>query len=86
MLNFIKHNLSKCSFTIKASAYLTLVRPTMEYIAYVWDPHEDKYIQVLEKIQHRATWWVLSRLSSVTAMLTQLEWPTLLNHCLMCLD
>ena len=75
--------LSKCSSTVKASAYLTLVCPTMEYVACVWDPYEDKYIQLLEKIQRRAAQWVLSdyrRQSSVTAMLTQLGWPTLLNR------
>ena len=75
--------LSKCSSTVKASAYLTLVRPTMEYVVCVWDPYEEKYIQLLEKIQHRAAWWILSdyrRQSSMTAMLTQLGWPTLLNR------
>ena len=29
-LNFLKRNLSKCSTEIKASAYLTMVRPLME--------------------------------------------------------
>ena len=55
----------------------------MEYVACVWDPHEVKYIQVLEKIQRREARWVFSdyrRHSSVTAMLTHLRWPTLLNR------
>ena len=37
VLNFIKHNLSKCSSETKASAYLSLVRPIMEYASCVWD-------------------------------------------------
>ena len=41
-------------------------------------------MQTLEKVQRRAARWVLAdngRQSSVTRMLTQLGWPTLLHHC-----
>ena len=79
-LNFLKRNLSKCSLLVKASAYLTLVRPLLEYAAAVWDPHYQIDIQLLEKIQRRAARWVLhdySRYSSVTSMLQHLNWPTL---------
>ena len=38
VLNFIKCNLSNCSSETKASAYLSLVRPIMEYASCVWDP------------------------------------------------
>ena len=41
-LNFLKRNLSKCSTAIKASAYLTMVRPIMEYASTVWDPFMSK--------------------------------------------
>ena len=51
VLNFIKRNLSNCSSETKASAYLSLVRPIMEYASYVWDPHEIVNIQALEKVQ-----------------------------------
>ena len=79
VLNFIKRNLSNCSSETKASAYLSLVRPIMEYASCVWDPHEFVNIQALEKVQ-RAVRWAFSdygRHSSVTRMLTQLGWPTL---------
>ena len=79
-LNFLKHNLSKCSTEIKASAYLTMVRPLMEYASAVWDPYYIKDIQQLEKVQRRAARWVLndySYMSLVTSMLQQLSWPTL---------
>ena len=36
VLNFIRRNLSKCSTEVKSTAYLTLVRPIMEYAASVW--------------------------------------------------
>ena len=44
LLNFIRRNLSRCSITVKSSAYLTLVRPMMEYAASVWDPHQQYLI------------------------------------------
>ena len=54
MLNFLKRHLSKCSTATKASAYLLLVRPLMEYACAVWDPHYLSHISILEKIQRRA--------------------------------
>ena len=80
VLNFIRRNLSKCSTEVKSTAYLTLVRPIMEYAASVWDPHQQYLIDNIEKIQRRAARWVLSdhrQQSSVTNMLNQLHWPTL---------
>ena len=43
-LNFLRHNLSKCSSDIKENAYLTIVRPTLEYAACVWDPYQEYLI------------------------------------------
>ena len=80
--NFIRHNLSNCSASTKASAYLSLVQPTMEYTSCVWDPHEAVHIQTLEKVQQRAARWVRSdyeNQSSVTRMLTHLGW-SILQH------
>ena len=79
-LNFIKRNLSKCSAEVKSTAYLTLVRPIMEYAAYVWDPYQKYLTDNIEKIQRQAARWVLSNYcqqSSVTDMLHQLQWPSL---------
>ena len=36
---FIKHNLRKCSSQVKESAYLTTIRPQLEYASDVWEPH-----------------------------------------------
>ena len=79
-LNFIKRNLSDCSREIKAQAYLTMVRPQMEFASVVWDPCYNVDVDKLEKIQRRAVRWVISdynRTSSVTQILNQLSWPTL---------
>ena len=51
VLNFIKHN---CPVDTKRTAYLTLVRPIMEYAAPVWDPYYNVDTYMLEKVQRRA--------------------------------
>ena len=80
-LNFLKHNLS-CY--IKAAAFFTIVCPSMEYTAVIWDPYyPHNNIQQLEKVQYRAARWVLNdfnRFSSVTAMIQHLSWPSLISR------
>ena len=71
-LYFLKRNLSSCSTDVKAAAYLSMVRPLMEYAAAVWDPHHVWDTQELEKVQRIAMRWALndhSRYSSVSSML-----------------
>ena len=82
LLNFLKCHLSKCSTATKASAYLLLVRPLMEYACAVWDPHYLSHISILEKIQRRsrAARWAVSNYSyhsSVSALLHHLNWTPL---------
>ena len=82
-VNFIRRNLSKCSTEVKSTAYLTLVRPIMEYAACVWDPYQKYLTNNTEKIQRWAARWVLSdyhQQSSVTDMLHQLQWASLQQH------
>ena len=47
-LGFIKRNLHSCPEGIKSRAYISLVRPTMEYASTVWDPSRQYQIQWLE--------------------------------------
>ena len=80
MLNFIRRNFSKCSKEVKFTAYLSLVRPILQYSSSVWDPYLFSDIQSIEKVQRRAARWVSSdynKFSSVTSMLNDLQWPTL---------
>lgn len=84
VLNFIKRNLSNHSSATKASAYISLVCLIMENASCVWDTHEIINVQALKKVQRWEARWFLSeygRHSSVTRMLAQLGWPTLLQHC-----
>ena len=60
VFNFLRHNLSNCSSSVKASAYLTIVHPIMEYAASVWDPYQPIDIQTIEKVQRRTAQWVMT--------------------------
>ena len=61
VLNFIKCNLYNFPADTKRTAYLTLVRPIMEYVAPVWDPDYNVdiyvyiyiYIYMFKKVQRR---------------------------------
>ena len=61
-------------------AYTSIVRPVLEYASSVWDPYLDKNILAIEMVQRRAARWVKSDYlwtSSVTSMLSDLNWSTL---------
>ena len=79
-LGVIRRNLSNCPRSIKDLAYRSLLRPKLEYASSIWDPYTDANIKALEAVQRRAARCVsntYSREASVTAMLKQLEWPSL---------
>ena len=86
MLNLLQRNLIDCSKETKSTAYISLVRPLLEYASCVWDPHYDSHVLELEKVQRRAAQWVCSDYNfnaSVITLLNQLLWQTLgnmLNH------
>ena len=65
-------------------AYLSLVRPSLEYAASAWDPYLIKDITAIEKIQRRAVRWVTSNYDwrndiSITSTLADLKWLTLVQ-------
>ena len=47
-----------CSRTAKYAAYKAIVRPTLEYAATVWNPHNSGDIHLLEALQNRAARWI----------------------------
>ena len=83
-LSFIRRNLPIHSTHVKGTAYKGLVRPILEYCSSVWDPHHiEKYRYQLEMVQRRAARFTLRRyrrLSSVSDMLKQLQWETLVDR------
>ena len=80
-LGFIKRNLHSCPEGIKSRAYISLVRPTIEYASTVWDPCRQYQIQWLENVQRRAARFAArtygSEQGSVTRALNHLQWPSL---------
>ena len=69
-----------CSQRTRQQAYLSLVRPHVEYCSPVWNPWTNKDISRIEAIQRRAARFVLQkyhRTDSVTTMLNTLEWQSL---------
>ena len=79
-LKFLQRNLRITSNQIKTTAYMSFVRPRLEYGSTVWDPHTQNNIDKLEMVQRRASRWVLGRFhqrSSVGEMLELLKWPSL---------
>jgi hypothetical protein len=80
ILGMLKRNIGKGPERIKNLAYHALVRPHLEYAMCVWDPHTTTNIKNLEKVQRRAARFVCRRYhntSSVSDMLSHLNWPSL---------
>jgi len=71
VLNLIRRNLYKCSKEIKNFAYLSLVHPILEYIPLQYGIHISVTTDVLslEKIQRRATRWIMSMLEPAVSPL-----------------
>ena len=49
ILNLVRRNIYQCSEEVKALAYLSLVRPHLEYAAAAWDPYTQRDSDQLEK-------------------------------------
>jgi len=73
-LNFVRRKTYCCSQRAKNLAYLSLVRPHLEYAAAAWDPYTAKDIQQLERVQRRAARFVkkIIAIISVTVLLDEL--------------
>ena len=72
----------KCPLSCRKTAYIALVRSTLEYGSTVWDPYLKKDISKLEKIQRKAACFIKQDYhskdtGSMTAMLKELGLPTL---------
>jgi len=80
VLGVIRRNLKNCPKVFKEQAYISLVRPILEYGCIIWDPHTRKNIVHLESIQRRAARFVSNdygHQSSVTKMMKRLNWRPL---------
>ena len=71
-LNVIRRTLHPCHPEVKKVAYMSLVRPKLEYSSAAWNPHTQNDTTQLEKVQRNAVRFILSdyeRKSSVTDIL-----------------
>ena len=79
-LGLLRRILSGCTPEVKQTAYLTLVRPKLEYASSVWNPHTQCNIDKIEMVQRRAARFVYndySRFSHVSSMIKALGWHSL---------
>ena len=81
-LGFLQRNLRHCPKECRKTAYLSLIRSTLEYGAVVWDSQYKMDIDKLERIQHRAARFISQDFKSmetgcVTKMLKDLKLPRL---------
>ncbi|MCG7877120.1 MAG: reverse transcriptase family protein, partial [Candidatus Thiodiazotropha taylori] len=81
-LGFLRRNLKHCPPSCRRTAYLSLIRSTLEYSSIVWDPHLQKDIDKFEKVQRQAARFITGDYSSrdqgcVTRMLQDLALPSL---------
>ena len=85
-LGLIRRTLSPCSKAVKAQAYLSLVRPQLEYASDAWNPYTKKGIAQLEQVQRSAARFVHAdyrRTTSVTPLISDLGWESLHNRRLL---
>ena len=74
-LNFIRRNCYRCTLEAKSLAYVSLVRPHLEYAVAAWDPFTACNVGRLEMVQRRAARFVkrdYRRTTSVTGLLDEL--------------
>jgi len=79
-LYFLMRKLRFATRKIKELAYLTYVRPVLEYACVVWSPFLTSDIHKLEMVQRRAARFVVNnfrRYSSVSNILCTLSWDSL---------
>ncbi|XP_033646487.1 uncharacterized protein LOC117305719 [Asterias rubens] len=80
MLGLIRRNLRGCSRKLRQQAYLSLVRPHLEYCSTVWNPHTKKNITKIEKNQRQAARFIFNNYhsrDSVSKMIDDLQWDSL---------
>ena len=81
-LGFLLRNLRGSPYRLRETAYVTLVRSSLEYCGAIWDPSGKEEIDSLEVIQRRAARWARGAhgIISITALLRDLGWLSLADR------
>ena len=72
-LGFLRRNLHSCTRDIKHLAYNTLVRPTLEYCAAVWDPYTQSNTNKLEQINTKAARFITHNYTQTPGITTLIK-------------
>lgn len=75
-LGLLKHTLKHAPSHLRKLAYITLIRPKIEYASAIWDPYQAYIINNIESLQNRAVRFIFSnysRHSSVTELKIRAE-------------
>ena len=75
-LGFVRRNLYHCRPLVKETAYMSLVRPSLEYCRSVWDPRGHTNMNKLEMVQRRVARFVVNdynKDSSVSNIISKQE-------------
>ena len=86
-LAFLRRNINHCPISVRSHCYKSFVRPILEYASPIWAPHLQSDICAIEKIQRSAARYTMNNYSwrsSVTNMLTSLNWPSLESRRTFC--
>lgn len=79
-LGFLKVNIHSAHKETKTAAYHTIVRPTLEYCSYAWDPYTHRDIGKIVKVQRQTARFVNNNYSKspgvVTDILKNLKWDS----------
>ena len=79
-LGLIRRLLKPCRPDVKERAYMSLVRPTLEYASSSWNPHTDSDVNRLEQVQKNAARFVCNNYKTSTStskLVKSLGWDTL---------
>ena len=63
-LGLLKRNLKQTPEHCRKTAYVSLIRPTLEYASSVWDPYYNKDITKLEQLQRKAVRFIVGDYTS----------------------
>ena len=79
-LGLIRRSLKPCSTEDKERAYMTLIRPSLEYASSLWNPYTDTDIKRLEQIRKNVARFVCKGYNiatSTSTLVKSLGWDTL---------
>ena len=57
-LGLLRRNLSHFPENVLKRAYLSIVRPNLEFCSSVWDPHQENHKKKIEMVQRRAARYI----------------------------